>query len=74
MSKNSRKNKLNKKISAKKEKYLKFEAGKDDRISSRARVPDRVVPQTLINENDNQISQQMRRIRRNVEPDDKKRK
>lgn len=74
MSKNSRKNKLNKKISAKKEKYLKFEAGKDDRISSRTRVPDRIIPQTLINENDNQISQQMRRIRRNVEPDDKKRK
>lgn len=74
MSKNSRKNKLNKKISAKKEKYLKYEAGKDDRISSRTRVPDRLIPQTLINENDNQISQQMRRIRRNVEPDDKKRK
>jgi hypothetical protein len=74
MSKNSRRNKLNKTISAKKQKYIKYEAGKDDRISSRAKVPDRNVPQTLINENDQQISQQMRRIPRNKEPDDKKRK
>ena len=63
-----------KKISAKKEKYLKFETGKDERIASRTRVPDRIVPQSLINENDMQISQQMRRIPRNKEPDDKKRK
>jgi hypothetical protein len=74
MSKNSRKNKLNKKLSAKKEKYQKYETGKDDRIASRTRVPDRIVPQTLINENDQQISQQMRRIPRNKEPKDKKRK
>ncbi len=74
MSKNSRKNKLNKKISSKKEKYVKFLAGKDDRISSRSRVQERNVPQTLINENDAQIAQQMRRIPRNKEPDDKKRK
>lgn len=72
MSKNSKKNKLNKKVSAKKEKYLKFEAGKDERISSRARVPDRLVPQTLINENDAQISQQMRRIPRIKVKDKKK--
>jgi hypothetical protein len=74
MSKNSRKNKLNKKISAKKEKYQKYLAGKDDRIASRTRVPDRIVPQTLINENDASISQQMRRLPRNKEPEDKKRK
>ena len=74
MSKNSRKNKLNKKISAKKEKYLKYETGKDDRIAARTRVPDRIVPQTLINENDANISQQMRRLPRNKEPEDKKRK
>jgi hypothetical protein len=71
MSKNSRKNKLNKKVSAKKEKYLKFETGKDDRISSRTKVPERIVPQTLINENDAQISQQMRRIPR-IKTKDKK--
>lgn len=74
MSKNSRKNKLNKKISAKKEKYLKFEAGKDDRIASRTKVQLREVPQSLINENDMNISQQMRRLPRNKEPEDKKRK
>ncbi len=74
MSKNSRKNKLNKKISAKKEKYLKFEAGKDDRIASRTKVQMREVPQSLINENDMNISQQMRRLPRNKEPEDKKRK
>ncbi len=61
-----------KKISAKKEKYAKFLTGKDERIQSRAKVPDRNVPQTLINENDQQISMQMRKIRRNPEPDDKK--
>lgn len=63
MSKNSRKNKLNKKISAKKEKYVKFETGKDERIANRSRVPDRIVPQTLINENDEQTAMQMRRLR-----------
>ena len=73
MSKNSRKNKLNKKISAKKEKYLKFQAGKDERIATRTRVQDRIVPQTLINENDAQISQQMRRIPRIKEKKDKRR-
>jgi hypothetical protein len=74
MSKNSRKNKLNKKLSSKKEKYVKFQTGKDDRIQSRLRVPDRIVAQTLINENDTQISQQMRRIPRQKElPDNRKR-
>jgi hypothetical protein len=74
MSKNSRKNKLNKKVSAKKEKYLKFETGRDERIASRLKVQVRDVPQTLINENDSNISQQMRRLPRNKEPEDKKRK
>jgi hypothetical protein len=63
-----------KKVSAKKEKYAKFEAGKDDRIASRTRVPDRIVPQEFINANDVQISTQMRKMRRNPEPDDKKHK
>ncbi|HIH23993.1 TPA: hypothetical protein HA251_03090 [Candidatus Woesearchaeota archaeon] len=62
MSKNSRKNKLNKKISAKKEKYLKFETGKDERIATRSRVPDRIVPQTLVNENDENVAKQMRKL------------
>ncbi len=62
MSKNSRKNKLNKKVSAKKEKYLKFETGKDDRIASRSRVPERLVDQTLVNENDENVVRQMRRL------------
>lgn len=74
MSKNSRKNKLNKKISAKKEKYLKFEAGKDDRIATRTKVQMREVPQSFINENETTIAQQMRRLPRNKEPEDKKRK
>ena len=74
MSKNSRKNKLHKKISAKKEKYLKFEQGKDDRIASRSKLQPRDVPQSLINENEMNISQQMRRLPRNKEPGDKKRR
>ncbi len=57
-----------KKHSAKKEKYAKFLLGKDDRISSRSKVQQREVPQSLINENDTHISQQMRRIPRNPEP------
>ena len=69
-----KKDKEKKKLSAKKEKYAKFAMGKDERIASRMRVQVRDVPQTLINENDNNISQQMRRIPRNREPDDKKRK
>ncbi len=74
MSKNSRKNKLNKKISAKKEKYLKYETGIDERIAARTRVQERIVPQALINENEENIMRQMRRLPRNREPDDKKRK
>ncbi len=74
MSKNSKRNKLNKKVSAKKEKYIKFETGKDDRIASRSKVQIREVPQTLINENDANISMMMRRMPRHAEPEDKKRK
>jgi len=62
MSKNSKRNKLRKKVSAKKEKYAKFLAGKDDRIASRTRVTDRIVPQSLINENDENVARQMRKL------------
>lgn len=62
MSKNSKRNKLHKKVSAKKEKYAKFLAGKDDRIASRTRVTDRIVPQSLINENDENVARQMRKL------------
>ena len=61
-----------KRVSAKKEKYAKFLTGKDERIASRTKVPERMVPQSLINENDTQISQQMRRLPRNKEPDKKR--
>ena len=74
MSKNSRKNKLHKKVSAKKQKYAKFNVGKDERITQRTKVQVREVPQALINENDTNITMQMRRLPRNREPDDKKRK
>jgi len=74
MSKNSRKNKLNKTVSAKKEKYMKYETGKDERIATRSRVIERVVPQTLINENDMAVAQQMRRLRAvRIKEKDKKR-
>jgi hypothetical protein len=62
MSKNSKRNKLHKKVSAKKEKYAKFLTGKDDRIASRTRVTDRIVPQSLINENDENVARQMRKL------------
>jgi hypothetical protein len=68
----SKKKKDVKKQSAKKEKYAKFLTGKDERIASRSRVPDRIVPQSLINENDTQIMQQMRRIPRIKEKDSKR--
>jgi hypothetical protein len=68
-----KKDKDKKKVSAKKEKYAKFLTGKDERIQSRTRVPERNVSQTLINENDTHISMQMRRLRRNKEvPDSRK--
>ncbi len=75
MSKNSRKNKLNKTVSAKKLKYAKFATGKDERINSRSKVQDRIVPQSLINENDAQVAQQMRKLHstRIKEKDSKKR-
>jgi hypothetical protein len=69
-----KKDKNRKKVSAKKEKYAKFLVGKDERIASRSRVQVRDVPQSLVNENDAQISQQMRRIPRNVEKKDKKKR
>jgi hypothetical protein len=68
----SKKKKEKKKISAKKEKYLKFEQGKDDRITSRTRVQPRDVDQSLINENDQNISMQMRRLPRNKDPPEKR--
>lgn len=67
-----KKDKDKKKVSAKKEKYAKFLAGKEERIAARSRVQPRDVPQSLINENDAHISQQMRRIPRNREPDKKR--
>jgi len=69
-----KKDKERKKVSSKKEKYLKFLTGKDERIQARTKVPDRIVPQSLINENDLQVAQQMRRLPRHKEPDDKKRR
>jgi hypothetical protein len=68
------KKKKEKKHSSKKEKYAKFLAGKDERILSRSRLQERIVPQSLINENDATISQQMRRLPRNKEKDSKKRR